>query len=127
MNFFTKAINAALSALPEGAMEAARETIRERVLAGGELVSEEHFEARAKVCRTRLGGMPCEYFGPVFPGGVEFKEGCQACNCPLETKGRMKSITDPILAAALQKGVAKIICKHPKGNLWEQVDNEHQK
>jgi len=115
-------IKNALASLPDSAKEAARNMLEKRILAGGELVSDEHFEARISVCKTRLGGRQCEYFGPVFPGGVEFSEGCQACNCPMVTKARMKSITDPIMAQLFQGGVAEIKCKHPEGNFWEPID-----
>jgi len=108
--------------LPDDARNKAKKILEERILAGGELVSNEQFEARVRFCKTRLSGNPCEYFGPVFPGGIEFSEGCQACNCPMITKAHMKSITDPVMAQMFQGGATEIKCKHPDGNFWEPID-----
>jgi len=123
-NIFSQGLRAAIALLPDSASEAAKNMLEKRILAGGELVSDEQFEARTTFCKTRLSGRPCEYFGPVFPGGIEFKEGCQACNCPMVTKARMKSITDPIMAQLFQGGKPEIICKHPEGNFWESIDEQ---
>lgn len=123
-NIFSKGLRAAIALLPDSASEVARNILEKRILAGGELVSDQQFEARTNFCKTRLGGKPCEYFGPVFPGGIEFREGCQACNCPMLTKARMKSITDPIMAQVFQGGKPEIICKHPEGNFWESIDEQ---
>ncbi len=111
-----------MSMLPDEARDKAKKILEERILSGGELVSNEQFDARVNFCKTRLSGQPCEYFGPVFPGGIEFIEGCQACNCPMITKAHMKSITDPIMAQMFQGGSTEIKCKHPEGNFWEQID-----
>ena len=113
----------AFSALPISTQEKAKGIIERRVLAGGDLVSEAQYTARITICRTRLAGQPCEFLGLVFPGGVEFKEGCQVCGCPLATKARMASITDPIMSQIFQGGDPEIICKHPDGNFWEKADN----
>lgn len=121
-NIISRAARLAFSLLPKDAEKKAKKILQKRILEGGELVSEEHFEARASFCKTKNAGKPCEYFGPVFPGGVEFSEGCQACGCPMATKARMKTITDPVFAAVFQGGNAEIICKHPSGNLWEDID-----
>lgn len=123
-NILSKGLHKAISLLPDSASEAARNILEKRILAGGELVSDKQFKARVTFCKTRLGGKPCEYFGPVFPGGIEFKEGCQACSCPMATKARMASITDPIMAQVFQGGKAEITCKHHDGNLWQQIDEQ---
>lgn len=123
-NIFSRGVKLAFGALPDKAKKKARKILQERILKGGNLVSDEHFEARTNFCKTRLAGRQCEYFGPVFPGGVEFKEGCQACNCPMITKARMESITDPVMAQVFQGGQTEIICKHPEGNLWAEIDEQ---
>jgi len=126
-NILSRGLKKAVSALPEQTKEEARRILAKRIKNGGELVSEPNRKARIEFCKTRLGGNPCEYFGPVFPGGLEFKEGCQACNCPMITKAAMKSITDPIMAQLFQGGVAEIKCKHPEGNFWEPIDAQFLK
>ncbi len=123
-NVFSRGLKLAFNSLPDKAKKKARKILQKRILAGGELVTDTQYEVRVRFCKTRLNGNPCEYFGPVFPGGVEFKEGCQACNCPMITKARMKSITDPIMAQVFQGGATEIICKHPSGNLWAEIDEQ---
>lgn len=123
-NVFSRGLKLAVGALPDKAKKKARKILEKRILAGGELVTDEHFEARVNFCKTRLAGNPCEYFSPVFPAGVEFREGCQKCNCPMITKARMKSITDPVMAQVFQGGKPEIICKHPMGNLWAEIDEQ---
>ena len=121
-NLFKKGLRKAIAALPEHTQDGARKMLAKRIKAGGELVTEENRLARINFCKTRHAGQPCEYFGPVFPGGLEFREGCQACNCPMVTKAAMKSITDPVMAAVFQGGATEIKCKHPEGNFWESID-----
>ena len=123
-NIFQAGLKEAISLLPEHTQEDARRILAKRILAGGELVTEPNRNARIDFCKTRLAGNPCEYFGPVFPGGLEFKEGCQACNCPMITKAAMKTITNPVMAQLFQGGQPEITCKHPSGNLWENVDEQ---
>lgn len=121
-NILNRGLRKAISMLPNAAKKKVKTALENRILDGGELVSEDQYIARVTFCKTRLGGNPCEYFGKVFPGGIEFEEGCQACNCPMATKARMKSITDPVMAEIFQGGVTEIICKHPTGNLWDEID-----
>jgi hypothetical protein len=121
-NILQKGLRNIMSMLPDDARNKAKKILEERILAGGELVSNDQFEARVGFCKTRLAGNPCEYFGPVLPGGIEFSEGCQACNCPMITKAHMKSITDPLMAQMFQGGATEIKCKHPEGNFWEPID-----
>ena len=123
-NILERGLRKLIAMLPDGARETAKHILEKRILEGGELVSKEQYKARVTFCKTRLAGNPCEYFGPVFPGGIEFREGCQACNCPMVTKARMKSITNPVLAQLFQGGQPEITCKHPSGNLWEKVDEQ---
>lgn len=88
---------------------------------GGELASDETYQARLSACKNLNGkGRPCEYFGGVTVCGVYFKEGCQVCGCPADTKFRMKSLSDSA-AGLLQGGVKEIVCKHPDGNKWAGI------
>ena len=121
-NLLTRALRGAIALLPKEAQTKAKRILEKRILAGGELVSDEHYNARVNFCKTRLAGNPCEFFGPVFPGGIGFEEGCRACNCPMVTKARMKAITDPVMAEIFQGGETEITCKHPFGNLWAEID-----
>jgi len=78
---------------------------------GGECVSQEHFEARKRICED------CSFFGKVRPFGIlPAADGCTICKCYIETKGRM-----------LNLGLEEITCPHKNGNKWAQIDKDFKK
>lgn len=87
-------------------------TVFSWVKANGTLTTDEHGQARINYCKTRNGGNPCEYFGEVNPLPMLKCEGCTACGCPLGTKAFMLDLLGDA-----------VICRHPEGNFWEEVDS----
>lgn len=101
--------------------EKVKSALESHIRAGGSLVTEDHFQARVNVCKTRQSGRRCEYLGEVSALGLKFSEGCTKCGCPLSTKAWMLEIESKMLEGILQTG-KEIRCPHPQGNMWEETD-----
>lgn len=117
----------------------AQKQLAKKIAKGGKLVSDQHAAARKAICAA------CPKAGKVR---IELKmltveaEGCTQCGCPFATKPHIdiivrdaKKAEGAILTAGeilrTQTGMTdtrkeKVICPHPEGNKWAEIDEIFQ-
>lgn len=79
---------------------------------GGEQVTEDHYQARADICKG------CDYIGEVLLPDFSKVQGCTLCGCPTQTKPRWRKYF-----SFKELKIVEAVCPDTP-NRWAEIDDQ---